>query len=97
MSNTTNASGIAAFEVKATSTGNITVTVSKAGYNTWRTKEKGIVMLRPFSGCTYPPTDPDDDGLYEDINGMSLCSLRTWNGCLTTSLLNALISTETDG
>jgi len=43
MSNTTNASGIAAFEVKATSTGNITVTVSKTGYNTW-TKEDGIVV-----------------------------------------------------
>jgi len=43
MSNETNASGIAAFEVKATSTGNITVTVSKTGYNTW-TKEDGIVV-----------------------------------------------------
>ena len=43
MSNTTNASGIAAFEVKATSTGNITVTVSKTGYKTW-TKEEGIVV-----------------------------------------------------
>ena len=43
MSNETNASGIAAFEVNATSTGNITVTVSKTGYNTW-TKEDGIVV-----------------------------------------------------
>jgi len=43
MSNTTNASGIAAFEVKATSTGNITVTVSKTGYSKW-TKEDGIVV-----------------------------------------------------
>jgi len=68
MSNTTNASGIAAFEVNATSTGYITVTVSKTGYNIW-TKEKGIVVLRPFPGCANPPTDPDDDGLYEDING----------------------------
>lgn len=25
--------------------------------------------LDPFPGCTTPPTDPDDDGLYEDING----------------------------
>jgi len=65
---TTNASGIATFEVNATSAGYITVTVSKTGYNTW-TKEKGIVVLRPFPGCTNPPTDPDDDGLYEDING----------------------------
>ncbi|RLF35124.1 MAG: hypothetical protein DRN03_05715, partial [Thermoplasmata archaeon] len=70
LSNTTNASGIATFEVNATSTGNITVTVSKTGYNTW-TKEDGIVVIRvvPFPGCTNPPTDPDDDGLYEDING----------------------------
>ncbi|RLJ00995.1 MAG: hypothetical protein DRP08_06080 [Candidatus Aenigmatarchaeota archaeon] len=71
MSNKTNASGIATFEVNATSTGNITVTVSKTGYNTW-TKEDGIVVkLRvvQFPGCTNPPTDPDDDGLYEDING----------------------------
>ena len=65
---TTNASGIATFEVNATSTGYITVTVSKTGYSKW-TKEKGIVVLRPFPGCTNPPTDPDDDGLYEDING----------------------------
>ena len=43
MSKTTNASGIAAFEVNATSTGNITVTVSKTGYKTW-TKEDGIVV-----------------------------------------------------
>jgi len=47
MSKTTNASGIAAFEVKATSTGNITVTVSKTGYNTW-TKEDGIVVAQPI-------------------------------------------------
>ncbi|RLF47385.1 MAG: hypothetical protein DRN20_06015, partial [Thermoplasmata archaeon] len=35
------------------------------------TKEDGIVVIRvvPFPGCTNPPTDPDDDGLYEDING----------------------------
>ena len=43
MSNETNASGIVAFEVNATSTGNITVTVSKTGYNTW-TIEDGIVV-----------------------------------------------------
>ena len=54
--------------MNATSTGNITVTVSKTGYNTW-TKEDGIVVLRPFLDCTNPLTDPDDDGLYEDING----------------------------
>ena len=23
----------------------------------------------PFPGCDNPPTDPNDDGLYEDING----------------------------
>ena len=40
---TTNASGIAALEVKETSTGNITVTVSKTGYSKW-TKEDGIVV-----------------------------------------------------
>ena len=74
MSNETNASGIAAFEVKATSTGNITVTVSKTGYKTWM-KEEGIVVkpgvpgVVSFPNCTNPPTDPDDDGLYEDING----------------------------
>ena len=43
LSNKTNASGIAIFEVNATSTGNITVTVSKTGYNTWM-KEDGIVV-----------------------------------------------------
>jgi len=43
MSDETNASGIATFEVNATSTGNITVTVSKTGYKTW-TKEDGIVV-----------------------------------------------------
>ena len=68
MSNETNASGIATFEVYATSTGYITVAVSKTGYNTW-TKEDGIVVLKPFPGCTNLPTDPDNDGLYEDING----------------------------
>ena len=47
LSDTTNASGIAAFEVNATSTGNITVTVSKTGYKTW-TKEDGIVVAQPI-------------------------------------------------
>jgi len=57
MSNTTNASGIATFEVSATSTGNITVTVSKTGYNTW-TKEDGIVVIKPIMitvNITTPP------------------------------------------
>ena len=47
------------------------MTVSKTGYKTW-TKEDGIVVkpgVVPFPDQENPPTDPDDDGLYEDING----------------------------
>lgn len=28
-----------------------------------------VVTLQPFPGCSSNPTDPDSDGLYEDING----------------------------
>jgi len=28
-----------------------------------------VVVLQPFPGCSNDPTDPDADGLYEDING----------------------------
>jgi len=28
-----------------------------------------VIILIPFPGCENPPTDPDRDGLYEDING----------------------------
>jgi len=28
-----------------------------------------VVVLQPFPGCSSNPTDPDSDGLYEDING----------------------------
>jgi len=52
--NTTNATGIATFEVNATETGNITVTVSKEGYNT---KEETITVT---TGDWNPW---DDDGV----------------------------------
>jgi len=52
--NTTNATGIATFEVNATETGNITVTVSKDGYNT---KEETITVT---TGDWNPW---DDDGV----------------------------------
>ena len=28
-----------------------------------------VIGVVPFPGCENPPTDPDNDGLYEDING----------------------------
>jgi len=32
-------------------------------------QEISVVVLQPFPGCSSNPTDPDSDGLYEDING----------------------------
>jgi len=55
MSNTTNASGIATFEVNATSTGNITVTVSKMGYNTYENPNAIVVHWNWY-------ISPDSDG-----------------------------------
>jgi len=76
MSNTTNASGIATFEVNATSTGNITVTVSKDGYNTW-TKEDGIVVIALMEG------DVDMNGCVDISDAMFIAQytveLRTLN------------------
>ena len=31
--------------------------------------EVEVIGVIPFPGCENPPTDPDRDGLYEDING----------------------------
>ncbi|MFA5267671.1 MAG: hypothetical protein WC379_06835 [Methanoregula sp.] len=32
----------------------------------------GTLPVIPLSGCSQPPIDPDDDGLYEDLNGDGL-------------------------
>ena len=64
--------GIATFEVNATETGNITVTVSKEGYNTW-TKEDGIVVKE-----VYAKGDVNGDG--EVLPSDAQAVLRIWAG-----------------
>ena len=58
LSNTTDAAGIATFEVNASSTGNITVTVSKEGYNT---KEETITVTPAITLLDYYRMYEDGD------------------------------------
>ena len=68
LSNTTNASGIATFEVNANSTGIINVTVSMSGYNDW---EGTITVKSPPSVCPWdlsgPAGEPDGEVNIFDI------------------------------
>lgn len=49
----------------------VTLTASHTYSNDTETKTSyiSVVVLQPFPGCSNDPTDPDADGLYEDING----------------------------
>jgi hypothetical protein len=75
----TNTAGIATFEVNASSTGNIVVTVSKAGYDTW-TKEDGIAVQE-----AYLKGDVNDDGFVNTGDLTYLARyLAEWPGYTTT-------------
>jgi len=91
LSDTTNASGIATFEVNATSTGNITVTVSKKGYNTW-TKEDGIVV-RP----ALMEGDVDMNGCVDISDAMFIAQYTVGLRTLNESQLKCADTTDDDG
>ena len=88
MSNETNASGIAIFEVKATSTGNITVTVSKAGYKTW-TKEDGIVV-----GSALMEGDVDMNGCVDILDALLIAQYDVGLITLNASQLKCADTTD---
>jgi PKD repeat protein len=51
----------------------VKLTVTRPGQSDDEIKNGYIVVnglaVRPLPGCANPPTDPDHDGLYEDLNG----------------------------
>jgi len=91
LSDTTNASGIATFEVNATSTGNITVTVSKTGYITW-TKEDGIVVIQPLM-----EGDVDMNGCVDISDAMFIAQYTVGLRTLNESQLKCADTTDDDG
>ena len=58
---------------------NVTLTATNAAGSDDETKT-GYIMVTtgviPLPGCTDPPTDPDSDGLYEDLNGNGVKDLN---------------------
>ena len=88
LSGTTNASGIAIFEVKATSTGNITVTVSKTGYKTW-TKEDGIVV-----GSALMEGDVDMNGCVDILDALLIAQYDVGLITLNASQLKCADTTD---
>jgi PKD repeat protein len=68
-SNSTEVDPVHEFRTAGTYTVNLTVT-NENGTNS-KLATINVLKLEPpvFPGCTNPPTDPDHDGRYEDING----------------------------